>query len=206
MSQRIEISVYEAPEVVLGYDGDQAGERVIWRHVERQHPKPLAFRSVPDWEIEAQREHWARMACQADGTNELFVICREAIRGLDSELERRRNLPYARVPSPYVWPAVFEAIKAKADLLAVICARRPDVAMGRETRSHGRAVHLRCPFHVEKTGSLVVYTDDQHFHCFGCKATGDVLDAVQKLDGLSFMAAVHALAVEFSIDLPRQRR
>jgi DNA primase len=206
MSQRIEITVFESPEVVLGMDGDTAGERVIWRHIERQHPRPREFRPVPDWELEAQREHWGRMACQAEGTDEMLIICRQAIRDLDDELERRRNLPYQRVPSPYVWPAVFEAIKSRADLLSVICARRPDVAMGRDIRSGGRITHLRCPFHIEKSASLAIYRDDQHYHCFGCKASGDVLDAVQKLDGLSFMDTVHALATEFGIELPRNRR
>ncbi len=204
--QRIEIVCYETPEVVLAMDGDAAGERVIWRHVERGRPRQREYRSAADWELEAQREHWARMECRADGTDDLALICRFAISDLDSELDRRRKLTYQRTPSPYAWPAVFAAIKARADLLSVICSRRPDVAMGRETRSRARVVHLRCPFHVEKTGSLAVYTDEQRFHCFGCHQAGDVLDAVQKLDGLSFMDAVHALATEFGIELPRNRR
>ena len=206
MCQRIEIALYESPDIVAAFDGDAAGERVIWRHVEREHPKPALFRTTPDWELEAQREHWARMACRVDGAGELFVICREAMRELDAELERRRHLPYQRAKSPYVWPEIFAQIKDRADLLSIICSRRPDAAMGRAIRSQGRTVALRCPFHVEKSASLVVYTDDQHYHCFGCKASGDAIDAVQKLDGLNFMEAVQALAQEFGIVLPRPRR
>lgn len=206
MSQRIEIAVYEVPDVVLGFDGDAAGERAIWSHVERQFPKPPPMRTAPDWELEAQREHWARMGCRVDGAGELFVICREAARDIDAELERRRNLPYQRTKSPFVWPEIFAQIKDRADLLSIICARRPDTALGNAIRSQGRKVHIRCPFHAEKTASMVVYTDDQHYHCFGCKASGDAIDAVQKLDGLSFMEAVQALAQEFGIVLPRTHR
>lgn len=35
----------------------------------------------------------------------------------------------------------------------------------------GRRVHVRCPFHAEKTASLALYPDNS-FHCYGCQAHG----------------------------------
>lgn len=44
-----------------------------------------------------------------------------------------------------------------------------------------------CPFHAEKTGSLMVEPD--HFHCFGCDAHGDAIDWVMRSERLSFLDA-----------------
>ncbi len=46
-----------------------------------------------------------------------------------------------------------------------------------------------CPFHDDRTPSLVVYEDDQHFHCFACGAHGDVIDFVQRRFERSFADA-----------------
>lgn len=35
----------------------------------------------------------------------------------------------------------------------------------------GRRIHVRCPFHNDKTPSLVIYPDNS-YHCFGCGARG----------------------------------
>jgi hypothetical protein len=42
-------------------------------------------------------------------------------------------------------------------------------------RQSGNLVGL-CPFHNEDTPSFTVYTDDNHYHCYGCGAHGDVID------------------------------
>lgn len=36
---------------------------------------------------------------------------------------------------------------------------------------NGRNLSLKCPFHVERTPSFVLYPDNS-FHCFGCKVNG----------------------------------
>lgn len=206
MAQSIEITLYESPEAVLALDGDQAGQRAVYRVLDKRPGRPLPMRSEPDWEIEAQREHWARLAVEVEDAGDALVLCRETIRELDAELERRKRLAYQRAESPYDWPELLERIKARADLLAVIGARRPDSVWGRGIRTTGRVVHLRCPFHLDGTPSLAVYTDEQHYHCFGCGATGDAIDAVQALDGLTFVQAAEALANEFGIELPKPER
>ena len=58
------------------------------------------------------------------------------------------------------------------------------------TRSLGNRLTTTCPFHQEKTPSFVIFTNDNHFHCFGCNLTGDAITFVQKLHSLSFKEAV----------------
>ena len=51
----------------------------------------------------------------------------------------------------------------------------------------------KCPFHNEKTGSFTVYLDTNSYHCFGCNESGDVMDFVQKTQGISLVEAVKQL-------------
>ena len=39
----------------------------------------------------------------------------------------------------------------------------------------------RCPFHAEKTPSFSVNEVDQYYHCFGCKASGDVFKFIMDM-------------------------
>lgn len=55
-----------------------------------------------------------------------------------------------------------------------------------------------CPFHDEKTASFTVSTNKEIFHCFGCGATGDVIDFVQKYYNLDFLQAMKHLDIESS--------
>jgi len=72
-----------------------------------------------------------------------------------------------------------------------------------------------CPFHSEKTGSFRIHIAGKHrgrFKCFGCDASGDVLDLIQKLDGCNLQTAVRTLAHRAGITLtyrpetPAERR
>ena len=59
-------------------------------------------------------------------------------------------------------------------------------------RRSGQQVQTHCPLHPDKTPSFTVYGDN-HYHCFGCNAHGDVITLTQRLHGLSFVDAVHYL-------------
>ena len=61
-------------------------------------------------------------------------------------------------------------------------------------RPSGRHLLGRCPFHEDQHPSLVVYPETRSFHCFGCRATGDVIDFVRCADGLSFRDALERLS------------
>ncbi len=58
-----------------------------------------------------------------------------------------------------------------------------------------------CPFHNEKTPSFVVSETKQIFTCFGCGATGDVLEFVKRYYNLDFKGSVEMLAKEYGISL-----
>ena len=55
-----------------------------------------------------------------------------------------------------------------------------------------------CPFHADRTPSMKLNED--YFYCFGCGATGDVIDLVAKLFNLSSYDAAKKLAYDFWID------
>jgi DNA primase len=59
----------------------------------------------------------------------------------------------------------------------------------------------RCPFHDERTPSFSVSPERKTYHCFGCKAGGDVIRFVQETEGLDFVGAVEALAARYRIEL-----
>jgi hypothetical protein len=50
-----------------------------------------------------------------------------------------------------------------------------------------------CPFHQEKTPSFYVSDEYKRFHCFGCQSKGDLIDFVQKVDGLTTNEAIQLL-------------
>lgn len=79
-------------------------------------------------------------------------------------------------------------------------ARRIDMAQlaGRDvhlTRDKSRWIGL-CPFHADKTPSLVVFTQTNSFHCFGCSADGDPIRWVMAMQRLSFPRAVAFLMAD----------
>lgn len=57
-----------------------------------------------------------------------------------------------------------------------------------------------CPFHSENTPSFHIY-QDQHYHCFGCGAHGDIFTYLMETEGLSFPDAVEKLAAQYHIPL-----
>lgn len=60
-----------------------------------------------------------------------------------------------------------------------------------------------CPFHSEKTPSFSVHATRQFYHCFGCGASGDVFSFVQKIENVTFLEAVRAVAQKLGIALPK---
>ena len=89
----------------------------------------------------------------------------------------------ARIPEEEL-----ERIKREIDLAALVRAK------GVELKPHGTG-HLAgcCPFHDDKTPSLIVTPGKNLFHCLGCGAGGSVIDFLMKHDGLSFRHAVEVL-------------
>jgi len=84
---------------------------------------------------------------------------------------------------------MIQTAKQHIDLASVV------EAAGVELKQRGHRYVGPCPFHDEKTPSFYVF-DDNHFKCFGCGISGDCIDFVQKLYGLSFQDALRHLGIE----------
>ncbi|MES9995238.1 DNA primase [Desulfovibrio aminophilus] len=62
-----------------------------------------------------------------------------------------------------------------------------------------------CPFHQETKPSMSVNDEEGFFYCFGCQASGDVIDFYKRINGLEFREALEQLAAEAGVDLGDQR-
>ena len=88
-----------------------------------------------------------------------------------------------------------QELKARNDITDVIS---PYVSL----RRRGRNMVGLCPFHGEKTPSFNVYTEDNHFYCFGCGSGGDVITFIMKIENLDYMDAVRFLAQRAGMEMP----
>ena len=66
-------------------------------------------------------------------------------------------------------------------------------AAGVRLRGRGRVRQGVCPFHDEGEASFTVYSDTEKFYCFGCGEGGDVLDFIQRVEGLTLPEAIRKL-------------
>ena len=86
-------------------------------------------------------------------------------------------------------------LKQKTDIVDVI---RSYVALDKK----GGQYWACCPFHHEKTPSFAVSEDEQFYHCFGCKESGDAIKFVQEIESTDFMGAVRILAARAKLTVP----
>lgn len=91
-----------------------------------------------------------------------------------------------------------ERIRAASDIVDVVGAF---VTL----RRAGRSFIGLCPFHKEKSASFHVNPERQTFHCFGCKAGGDVFKFIQLRDGVDFLESREILARRANIDTTADR-
>jgi DNA primase len=66
-------------------------------------------------------------------------------------------------------------------------------ATGLKLLRAGNEYRAPCPFHQEKSPSFYIFDGGRKFHCFGCGASGDVLDFVAKLRGVGLREAAQML-------------
>ena len=92
---------------------------------------------------------------------------------------------------PRIPEALIESIKRDVGCVAVLEAR------GLEFVAHGGGgdVVCRCPFHDDRTPSLIISVAKNLWKCHGaCGIGGDVIALIQKLNGVSFRHAVELAA------------
>ena len=89
----------------------------------------------------------------------------------------------------------FEDFKSQCDIVSVVSHY---VVLEKA----GSSYRGLCPFHDEKTPSFYVNPQKGFFHCFGCGASGDVIEFVKKIENLSFQEAVQKVAELSGIESP----
>ena len=89
-----------------------------------------------------------------------------------------------------------EEIRQRADIVEIVS---PHVRL----RKAGRRLTGLCPFHQERTPSFTLDPESGLWHCFGCKAGGDLFRFVEMIEKVSFAEAVELLARRLGLP-PRQ--
>ncbi len=91
------------------------------------------------------------------------------------------------------------------DLIGEICAENDIIDYVSQyvpLKKSGRDYSGLCPFHHEKTPSFHVSRDKQLFHCFGCGASGNLVQFVMRMENLDFVDALKLLADRAGIIIP----
>lgn len=109
-------------------------------------------------------------------------------------------------------------LKKKIDLRQLYNELTGHSAGGTAVRSRGRrGVLVPCPFHDDTNPSMAIFydQDDQFYHCYTCKESGDCVAMVMGLRETDFLGAVEYLGIRGelhyneadnpSIDAPKRR-
>jgi len=89
---------------------------------------------------------------------------------------------------PRIKDEVIERLKSEISLVRLM------ESQGFELKKHGKDYVCHCPFHNDKTPSLVVTPSKNLWNCLGaCGVGGSVIDWVMKREGISFRRAVEIL-------------
>ena len=79
-----------------------------------------------------------------------------------------------------------DAIRISHPLPAIVAASVKLLRAGSEWKAC-------CPLHPDRSPSFTIFDGGVRFHCFGCGASGDVLDYLQQLHGVSLPEAASML-------------
>jgi len=85
-----------------------------------------------------------------------------------------------------------ERIRRGNDIVALISEQV-------DLKKSGQNYLARCPFHADRTPSLIVSPTKQLFHCFGCGVGGDLFTFFMRREGVSFPEAAERLAARAGI-------
>src|SRR5947208_2126993 len=98
----------------------------------------------------------------------------------------------------YMAEQVLQEIKDRLNIVDVISSYI-------NLKKAGANFKAPCPFHSEKSASLMVSSQKQIWHCFGCGEGGDVFGFVMKYENLEFREAMKILAGKAGVNLPEYR-
>jgi DNA primase len=98
-------------------------------------------------------------------------------------------------------PTFLDEIRARVSASSVVGRQ---VQWDRRKSNPGRGDYWACcPFHNEKTPSFHVDDRKGRYHCFGCKASGDIFTFLTEKEGLGFPEAVERLAQDAGLPMPQ---
>ena len=89
---------------------------------------------------------------------------------------------------------VIQEIKDRLDIISIVERYVPLQKVGSRFRGP-------CPFHQETKPSFYVDPNLGFYHCFGCNASGDIIDFYCKINGLEFYDGLVELAKEAGVNL-----
>jgi len=87
-----------------------------------------------------------------------------------------------------------EEIAQANDIIEVISSYIP-------IKKRGKGFLALCPFHADKHPSLNISQEKQVYHCFSCKASGNVYSFVQNYEKITFFETAEKLAARAGIEL-----
>ncbi len=87
---------------------------------------------------------------------------------------------------------IIEEIRSKLDIVSVI---KDYITV----EPKGSNFFASCPFHNDPVPSLCINPAEQFFYCFGCKATGTVINFVQYMEKLDYYQAVEHVVKTYNL-------
>lgn len=90
----------------------------------------------------------------------------------------------------------FEEIAQANDIVEVISGYI-------DVKKRGKSFLAVCPFHPDKNPSLHISQQKQVYHCFSCKASGNVYTFIQNYEKITFIEAAEKLAARAGIELKK---
>ncbi len=94
-------------------------------------------------------------------------------------------------------PEKLEEISSANDIVDVI-------SQYIQVKKRGKSFLAVCPFHPDKNPSLHISQEKQVYHCFSCKAGGNVFSFVQEFEKIGFIDAATKLAERVGISISLQ--
>ena len=89
-----------------------------------------------------------------------------------------------------------DEVRNRADIIEV-------VSRYVKVRQNGTSATALCPFHDDKSPSMTVSSEKGFFHCFACKAGGDVFKFIMQIEKVDFPEALRRLADQVGVTLSR---
>ena len=88
-----------------------------------------------------------------------------------------------------------QELKSRTDIVDVISSYV-------HLKRAGRNMQGLCPFHNEDTPSFSVSPEKNMFHCFGCKASGDVITFIMRIENIEYLEAIRLFAQRAGLEIP----